>query len=140
MFMKAISRSTVFAIIIALALAAISAVSVFAAPASNTRNNASIRIWGIQFRELQTDRTLYSKSKAHPEEIKGPSKPAQNQQYLNQYAFALKQAEAIIGRGNPSSTSSVQVNNRYEKSLTAQQELAPYLHMISGLQVKLGVL
>jgi len=87
---------------------------------------------------LQTDRTIFNKLKSRPEEIKNSSKPAQIQQYLDLYAFALKQGEAIILQGSPSSVSNVKVNNRYERSLTAQQELAMYLHMMRGLQEKLG--
>ena len=140
MTMKVKSRSIAFATIIALALASISAASVFAAPtkASNSVNNDPERVWGSQFRELQTDRTIYNNIRSHSEQLKTSSKPARIQQYLDQYTFALKQAEAIIIHGSPSSTSTVQVNNRYEKSLTAQQQLAMYLHMMRGLQDKLA--
>lgn len=124
-----------------LALAIFSTTSVFAAPAnvSSTKID-SAQVWGTQFRELQTDRTIFTKLKSRLEAIKNSSKPAQTQQYLDLYAFALKQAEAIILQGDPSSTSNVKVNNRYERSLTAQQELAMYLHMMRGLQLKLGTM
>jgi len=123
----------------ALALAVFSTTSVFAAPANVSRTRIdSAQVWGVQFREMQTDRTIFSKLKLRPGEIKNSSKPAQIQQYLDQYAFALKQAEAIIQQGSPSSVSNVKVNNRYERSLTAQQELAMYLHVMRGLQEKLG--
>jgi hypothetical protein len=131
-----ISKSAMAGTMLALALAVFSTTSAFAAPA-NTSSHTSIdlaRVWGSQFRELQTDRAIYDKLKAHP--VKTSSKPAQIQQYLDQYRFALKQAEAIIALGNPGSVSNVKVNNRYERSLTAQQELAMYLHMIRGLQDK----
>ena len=128
------------ATVLALALAVLSTTSVLAAPAnaSSTARYNSERIWGNQFRDLRTDRAIYNNYKSHPGEFKSSSKPAEVQQYLDQYAFALKQAEAIILHGSPSSTADVKTNNRYEKSLTAQQELATYLHMIRGLQLKLG--
>lgn len=134
-----ISKSAMAATALALALAVFSTTSVFAAPAnvSSTRID-SAQVWGVQFREMQTDRTIFNKLKLRPGEIKNSSKPAQIQQYLDQYAFALKQAEAIILQGSPSSVSNVKVNNHYERSLTAQQELAMYLHMMRGLQEKLG--
>ena len=137
-----ISKSVMAATALALALAVFSTTSVFAAPAnvSSRANIDSAQVWGVQFRELQTDRTIFNKLKSRPEEIKNSLKPAQTQQYLGLYAFALKQAEAIILQGNPSSTSNVKVNNRYERSLTAQQELAMYLHMMRGLQAKLGMM
>ena len=134
------SKSTLAATALALVLVVFSTTSVFAAPAnaSSRMNNDSAQVWGVQFREMQTDRTILNKLKLRPGEIKNSSKPAQIQQYIDQYAFALKQAEAIIQQGSPSSVSNVKVNNRYERSLTAQQELAMYLHVMRGLQEKLG--
>lgn len=134
------SKITVFSTVLAVVLATTSATSVFAASATapNLTNHNFAAIWGSQFRELQADRSIYNNFKSHREEINSSSKPAEIQQYLAEYALALKQAEAILRHGSPSSTSIVKVNNRYEKSLTAQQELAMYLHMMRGLRAKLG--
>ena len=134
------SKMFVFSTVLAAALATTSATSVFAASATtpNLVNHNFAVIWGGQFRELQADRTIYNNFKSHRETINGSSTLSQDQQYLNQFAFALSQAEAIVLHGSPSSTSTVKVNNRYERSLTAQQELAMYLHMIRGIREKLG--
>ena len=134
------SKITVFSTVLAVLLATTSVTSVFAASATapNLANHNVAAIWGSQFRELQADRAIYNNFKSRPGEIKNSSKPAETQQYLAQYAFALGQAEAIVRQGSPSSTSTVKVNNRYERSLSAQQELAMYLHMIRGLREKLG--
>jgi hypothetical protein len=134
------SKIVVFSTVLAVVLATMSATSVFAASATapNLTNHNLAAIWGSQFRELQADRAIYNNFKSHREEINSSSTPPEIQQYLNQYAFALGQAEAIVLHGGPSSTSSIKVNNRYEKGRTAQQELAIYLHMMRGLREKLG--
>ena len=133
------SKIAIFSTVLAVVLATTSVTSVFAASATapNLTNHNMAVIWGNQFRELQADRAIYNNFKSHAAEIRNSSKPAESQQYLAQYAFALGQAEAIVLHGSPSSTSTVKVNNRYERSLTAQQELAMYLHMIRGLREKL---
>ena len=135
------SKMFVFSSVLAVVLATASATSVFAAsattPSFSTHNIAVA--WGSQFRELQADRTIYDRIKLHPVEIKNAAKPAEVQQYLSQYVFALKQAEAIVLHGSPSTTANVKINNRFEKSLTAQQELAMYLHMMRGIREKLGL-
>jgi len=134
------SKMFVFSTVLAVVLATASATSVFAASATapNLANHNLAAIWGSQFRELQADRAIYDNFKSHAAEIRNSSKPAETQQYLAQYAFALSQAEAIVRQGSPSSTSAVKVNNRFEKSRTAQQDLATFLHMMRGLRVKLG--
>ena len=133
------SKIAIFSTVLAVVLATTSVTSVFAASATapNLTNHNMAVVWGNQFRELQADRAIYNNFKSHAAEIRNSSKPAESQQYLAQYAFALGQAEAIVLHGSPSSTSTVKVNNRYERSLTAQQELAMYLHMIRGLREKL---
>jgi hypothetical protein len=95
-----------------------------------------IKAWGPQLRELQANRTFYDNIRSHPAELSSSNSSSQNQQYLDQYAFALKQAEAIVRSGISRST--MTVNRRNEKSVTAQQVLATYLHMIRGLRTKLG--
>lgn len=137
-----LSKSAMAATALALALAVLSTTSVLAAPAtaSKTASNNAEQIWGNQFRELQTDRVIFDKIKSHPSEFGKSSKPSKFQHLLDQYAFALSQAEAIMLHGSPSSTADVKVNNRFEKSLTSQQELATYLHMIRGIQLKFSSL
>ena len=134
------SKMFVFSTVLAVVLATASATSVFAASATapNLANHNLAIVWGNQFRELQADRTFYNDFKSHREEINSSSSPAEIQQYLNQFAFALGQAEAIVLHGSPSSTSTVKINNRFERSRTAQQDLATFLHMMRGLREKLG--
>ena len=134
------SKIAVLSTVLAVVLATTSATSVFAASATapTLANHNLAVIWGSQFRELQADRSIYNKIKLHREGINSSSSAAQIQQYLDHYAFALKQAEAIVLHGTPSSTLTVKVNSRFEKSRTAQQDLATFLHMMRGLRVKLG--
>lgn len=134
------SKIVVFSTVLAVILATASATSVFAASATapnfSTHNLAVV--WGNQYRELQTDRTFYNEFKSHREEINSSSSAAEIQQYLNQFAFALGQAQAIVLHGTPSSTSTVKINSRFERSRTAEQDLATFLHMMRGLREKLG--
>ena len=134
------SKLVVFSTVLAVVLATTSATSAFAASAtaSNLTNHNLATIWGSQFRELQADRAIYSNFKSKGGEINNSSTPAEIQQYLNQYAFALSQAEAIVLHGSPSSNANLLVNNQYARRLSARQELATYLHMIRGLRAKLG--
>ena len=138
---RARSKMFVLSTVLAAALATTSATSVFAASAAapNLSNHNVATVWGSQFRELQADRVIYNNFKSHRDQISSSSSPAEIQQYLNQYAFALKQAEAIVLHGSPSSTTTVSVNSRFEKSRTAQQDLATFLHMMRGLRAKIGV-
>src|SRR5512147_2017771 len=85
------------ALIMALLSASLSAFSVLAAPSQRT---AEEQIWGSRLRELDADRAFFDHFKAQHSNFVTPSHPRELQQYLNQYAFALKQAEAIVkGRG-----------------------------------------
>jgi hypothetical protein len=125
------SKIAVFSSLLAVVLATMSATSVFAAPSGPKT------IWGNQYRELQADRAFFSKLKSHTAEINRSSTPAQIQQYLNQYAFALNQAETIVLHNSSSSVPNVNhhIGNN-EKTL--QGQLAIYLHMMRGLRTKLG--
>jgi hypothetical protein len=134
------SRIAVFSTVVAVILATVSATSVFAASATTQTPAITVSqsAWGAQARELQTDRTFYSNLKSHPAALRNSNTPAQTQQYLNQFAFALKQAEAIILHGIPSANASVNVSSPYIRNLTAQQQLAMYLQMMRGLRTKLA--
>ena len=133
------SKIVVLSTVLAAVLASVSATSAFAAsataPAPADSNLSSI--WGNQYHELLANRIIYDHFKSHGEEIKSSASPAQYQQYLDQYAAALSRAEAILNSGTPSSTSTIKVNSRFDKSRTAQQDLAEYLHMMRGLRQKL---
>jgi len=135
------SKMFVLSSVLAVGLASMPVTSVFAASAAapNFANHNVARVWGSQFRELQADRVIYNNFKSHRDQFSSSSSPAEIQQYLNQYAAALRQAEAIVLHGSPSSTTTVTVNSRFEKSRTAQQDLARFLHMMRGLRAKLAV-
>ena len=134
------SKMFVFSTVLAVGLATTSATSAFAAPATppNITNYNLVTAWGGQFRDLQADRVFYDNFKSHHEEINSSSSQAEIQQYLSRYAFALKQAESIVLSGSPSSTLTVRINSRFERSRTAQRDLATWLHMMRGLREKLG--
>ena len=130
------SRIAVLSTVIAVALATVSATSVFAASTTTTQkpapafSEATEKAWSPQIRELQTDGTFYDTLRSHPAELRNSNTPAQNQQYLNQYAIALKQAAAIVRTDQPGTT--------WNRDQTAQQALATYLHMMRGLRGKLA--
>lgn len=130
------SKMFVFSTVLAVVLATTSATSVFAASATapSLVNHSLAALWGNQYRELQADRIIYNNFKSHHEELNSSATPAEIQQYLNQYAFALNSAEAIVLHSSPSSIS--KVNNRDQN--TVRQQVALYLHMMRGLRAKLG--
>ena len=138
------SRIAVLSTVLAVVLATASATSVFAASTTTTQKPAPAfsaameKAWGPQIRDLQIDRTFYDTLRSHPAELSSSNSSSQNQQYLDQYAFALKQAEAIVRSGIPSAVASVNVTKWSSRNLTAQQNLAMYLHMIRGLRTKLA--
>ena len=133
------SKITVFSIVLAVVLATTSTTSVFAASATapNLTNHNLAAVWGSQYRELQADRAVYNNFKSHRGEINSSSTSAEIQQYLDQYAFALSHAEAIVLHSSPASASKVTNQNENNEN-TVQQQLAMYLHMMHGLREKLG--
>jgi hypothetical protein len=135
------SKFVVISTVLAAVLASVSATSVFAASvtAPGFTNHALTKIWGNQIRELQGDRTFYDNVRMHREDISSSASPAEFQQYLNQYAYALGQAESIVLHDSSSLAVSEKNNNsRNVKGRTDQQDLAVYLHMMRGLRQKLN--
>ncbi|HMB24185.1 MAG TPA: hypothetical protein VKP08_15185 [Anaerolineales bacterium] len=81
---------------------------------------------------------------------------ARLQQYLDQYAFALRQANAIImagpnanngsqantanGQSSSSNGQSNSSNSQVNNSFTPQQNLGWWLHMMRGLREKISTL
>lgn len=133
------SKTFVFSTVLAVVLATASVTSAFAASATTTDGTSRSLsvVWGSQFRDLQSDRVFYNNFKSHREEINRSASAAEIQQYLSRYAFALQQAESIVLHGTPGSTLTVKINSRFERSRTAQQDLAAFLHMMRGLREKL---
>jgi hypothetical protein len=130
------SKFVVISTVLAAVLASVSATSVFAASAAVPAANHELKsVWGNQYRDLTEDRIAYDHFKS---ERNTSSSPAEFQQYLDQYAAALSRADAIMLSSSPSSTTAVKVNNHFDASRTAQQDLAVYLHMMRGLRQKLG--
>jgi hypothetical protein len=134
------SKIVVISTVLAAVLASLSATSVFAASttAPSFPNHSLKSIWGNQIRELQGDRTFYDNVRMHREEISSSASPAEFQQYLNQYAYALGQAESIVLHDSSSLAASEKNNNQNVKGRTYQQDLAVYLHMMRGLRQKLN--
>lgn len=119
---------------------------------NSAANNSSAlaKVWGKQFRDLEAARTWYNDFRSHPENFAHSSDPAKTQQWLSQYAFALRQADAIIlGRsttttnnqnnanGNNSSNNNSSNGASVNRTTSAQQDLAGWLHMMRELREKL---
>ena len=133
--MSFITKSTMAATVLAVFLTVFSTTSVFAAPAAaqGTGNNNSSPLWTHQTHELRTDLAIYEKFKKDMKLLQNSSKPAELQQYLNEFAVALTRAEALIKSGH-SSSNNVSINK------TPGHELAAYLHLIRGIENKIGAL
>jgi hypothetical protein len=134
------SKIIVLSTVLAVVLATTSATSVFAASATapTINNHVLTKIWGNQIRDLQIDRSFYDNIKSHREEAGSSSTPAEFQQYLNQYGYALSQAEAIVLHDSSSLAASEKTDkDQNAKGRTVQQDLAVYLHMMRGLREKL---
>jgi hypothetical protein len=135
------SKIVVISTVLAAVLATASATNVFAASATapGLTNRELATIWGNQSRELQTDRTFYDNVRLHREATGSSATPTEFQQYLNQYGYALGQAEAIVLHDSPSLAMSEKNNTTQTvKGRTDQQDLAVYLHMMRGLRDKLN--
>jgi len=132
-------------IIVALILASVSAMGVFAAPT---------KISGGQLRELGAAMRWYNNFRSQPGRFNSASDQAKLQQYLDQYAFALRQAQALLvnggsnsnGQGNNSNgnnasgqggNSSGQGSNQNGRNQSAEQQMATYLSMMRGLRDKI---
>ncbi len=112
-------------LVIALVLAAISIVNAFAAPSPNSVvkiNSTVTRALQSHLHELAADQAWYNNAKDGATNLAAPTNAVEVQQYLNQYAFALAQAEAVFG------------SNRTVTNLSG------WLHEMHSLQVKLASL
>jgi hypothetical protein len=108
-------------------------------------NNSTLaKEWGAQFRELQFAQTWYNNFRTNPGQMQNTTDQAKRQQWLDQYAFALRQAGAVIRGGtnangqNNGSNNNSQVNNNSLGFGTPQQQLGQWLHRMRGLREKLS--
>lgn len=113
------------------------------ATTNNSGQNSSqslSQIWGPQFRELQQAQTWYVNFRTQPGQFRNDSKV---QQWLDQYAFALRQADAIIIGGinsnGPNNSFNQGLTNSQSDRTAAQQQLGQYLHMMRSLRVKIAL-
>jgi len=116
-------------------------------------NNNLAKIWGNQFSDFVSARDWFNNFKTHPA---FNTNDARIQRYLAEYAFALRQAEAIILRGNPkgqvnnpngqnnnsnNNSSNNSNNSSTSKSTshwgTSEQLLNVYLQWMRGLRMKI---
>jgi hypothetical protein len=132
--MSFISKTGMVATALAVIAAVFSTTSVLAAPAksSSAVSTDAAQVWRDQSRELRTDMEIYDKYRLHVEDLTSSTKPAEIQQYLDEYGMALQQADAIISHSLPSSSNNLSINK------SPQRELATYLHLMRGLQAKIG--
>ena len=133
--MKIVFKSTVFAIIIALTLVAISTTSVFAAPGyrSNNRNDPGLESkWKTELNALQKYQYLESQvpqwismwSKTHHSH----HQRAEKNRYANQVHLALQQAE-IIAQKHAGFDANGKVIDKIQAAQSVQK-LATYLHQL----------
>src|SRR5215213_9566826 len=105
---------------------------------NNNQNNSPAKIWGVKFRELQAAQTWFNNFRTKPGQNRNSERISR---YLDQYAFALRQANAIIVNG---ANSNGQGNNGSNGQTltqswgTPQQQLAMYLSMMRGLRQKIA--
>ena len=105
---------------------------------NNTQNNSPSKMWGTQFRDLQAAQTWFNNFRTKPGQNRNNEKISR---YLDQYAFALRQAYAIIVNGPDANTQSNNGSNGQGNTRTwgtPQQQLAMYLHMMRGLREKIA--
>ncbi len=151
-------------LVVALVLAAVSAIAASAAP-SPTANAAATKVFGHQLRELDFDRAWLAKFMANRNNFVNVKDPNQQRQWIKQYEFALAQADAIVAGRNPtattnqsngtssssnnngnsssnsnssSSTNSTNLSNLSQsQTRVMQQNLSGWLHEMRELQEKL---
>ncbi len=111
-----------------------------AANNSAAQHSALAKVWGKQFRDLEAARTWFNNFRSNPHNFAHPADPAKTQQWLSQYAFALRQADMIVqtrgttkNQSNASTPNSTSVN----QTTPAQQDLARWLHLMRELREKL---
>ncbi len=120
---------------------------------ANLNRSDLAKIWGPQFSQLEAARAWLTNFKSNPANLVNSSDPAKTQQWISQYEFALRQADAIVmGRGtnvasnnnngnnsSSSSTSGSSVNSNSNNTQfgSAHGDLAQWLHLMRDLQVKL---
>ncbi len=141
-------RMFAISLVVALVLAAVSAIAASAAP-SPTANAAATKVFGHQLRELDFDQAWLAKFKANRNNFVSVKDPNQQRQWIKQYEFALVQADAIVaGRSttttnqsnsaNSSSTNNTNLSNlNQSQTRVMQQNLTGWLHEMRELQEKL---
>ncbi len=145
-------------LVVALVLAAVSAIAASATPPPPTANAAATKVFGHQLRELDFDRAWLTKFMANRNNFVNVKDPNQQRQWIKQYEFALVQADAIVAGRNVTATSSSSNNNGSSSSSSnsssstnstslsnlsqsqtrvMQQNLSGWLHEMAELQEKL---
>ncbi len=132
-------------VIMAILLASLSAFSALAAPAAPAgASEVSERIFGNQASELSFDQAWFNTFKADHSHFVKPSSPNELQQYLNRYAIALGQAEAIVkSRGTAvitAKSTSAQVSTLTRLDEKDQDSLSVLLHEMRDLRMKISLI
>lgn len=104
---------------------------------NNNQSNSRARIWGNQFRQLSAAQTWFNNFQIKPGQNRNSE---QISRYLDQYAFALRQANTVILNGSPNSSG--QGGQGEGQGLnqswgTGRQQLSMYLSMMRGLREKI---
>src|SRR5215471_2685327 len=133
--MPFIQFSTIAAAALAVVVTVFSTTNVLAASAASqsTGTNDSTAVSSNQTHELRTDMSIYNKDKSRAMDLKSSSNRAEFQQYLNRFALALSKAEAVAKSGS-STSNSLSINKAPDR------EMASLLHMIRGIENKIGQL
>jgi len=133
--MPFIKFSTMAATGLAVVVTVFSTTNVLAAPAASQSSgtNDATAVSTNQIRELRTDMSIYKNDKSRAMDLKSSTDRAEFQQYLNRFALALSKAEALVKSGSSSS-------NSLSMNKAPDREVASLLHMIRGLEDKIGQL
>jgi hypothetical protein len=103
----------------------------------NNTGTSLASTWGDQWRQLQAAQAWFNRFRTRPGQDRNNEEISR---YLDRYAFALQQANAIIA-GGVDNTNNQPNGNGQGSNLgwgTPQQQLAQYLHMMRGLRQKIA--
>ncbi len=160
MFKKLVSRSTIFATIIAVAFASISAASAFAASGTggSGKSQTTVAVSQNEVRDVKADSAVLTDLQKHMAKLltkTSTSNRSQDQNWLQRYQLALANAQAIIAghftfttvTANKATSSSTSSSATTSKTSTVgkyyqhnpNKLLALYLHLMRELRLKLGM-
>jgi hypothetical protein len=132
------SRLFVVAVILAVLASFLPAASVLAAPAGGheiPEDNTLEQEWSNKLDHLRAENLFYSRTRFYPADFDDRADLAQVHYYLEKYAFALKQANAIV-LNHAGFDLKGQIINLKDADRSVH-DLAMYLHAMRGFREKI---